>query len=263
MLRQTLQNGTTPTIPLGMHTSFHVIVVLHTKPSIGKQCAARVPLVFSAALEHPRLRPVSPKLRHEHSLTFRTNHNVGYNRQLGFLIRLELGAHQNAWIEQQHVESRVDRRVDTVLYQNSRYVHRLCFSPVFTWLAEVPTAIVCKRMTDAKNEIEPMTSSPRARTFPFVPRYFTERFASETKDKDEEDTARVWLLTPLEFDDLPNGTKVTSFFANAAGVKRTLIKGTDDIDQDTRGGYMAFGLLKSQFAVALQVVPRAPGGPVA
>lgn len=44
------------------------------------------------------------------------------------------------------------------------------------------------------------------------------------------------LLTPEEFEALPDGTRVKSFSGHY------LVKGIDYIDQDTRGGLLAFGL---------------------
>ena len=46
----------------------------------------------------------------------------------------------------------------------------------------------------------------------------------------------IKLLTPRAFEDLPNGSVVVSIH----GEEKT--KGTDRIDQDTRGGCLAWGL---------------------
>lgn len=55
---------------------------------------------------------------------------------------------------------------------------------------------------------------------------------------------RTWgnivLLTPEEFASLPNGTVVTSIS------ERKYIKGQDYIDDDTRGGCLAFGFPTSE-----------------
>jgi hypothetical protein len=53
--------------------------------------------------------------------------------------------------------------------------------------------------------------------------------------RSSEDPA-LWLLTPHELDQLPDGTEVESISG------RKLIKGRDHIDDDTRGPYTAFGL---------------------
>jgi hypothetical protein len=47
--------------------------------------------------------------------------------------------------------------------------------------------------------------------------------------------SKLALLTPKEFEELPEGTKVYDIFGFPA------VKGRDYIDQDTRGGYLAFG----------------------
>ena len=54
---------------------------------------------------------------------------------------------------------------------------------------------------------------------------------------DEEKT--LWLLTPEEFEQLPDGTELTDIFGESA------IKGQDYIDQDTRFGHLAYGLKKN------------------
>jgi hypothetical protein len=51
---------------------------------------------------------------------------------------------------------------------------------------------------------------------------------------DTEDN--LWLLTPKEFDQLPNNIELESI----AGEK--VIKGVDYIDNDTRGNYLAYGI---------------------
>lgn len=51
----------------------------------------------------------------------------------------------------------------------------------------------------------------------------------------------VWVLTPDELDSLPDGTLLHSI----AG--REVIKGEGYIDNDTRGGYLAYGLTEDQF----------------
>ncbi len=52
---------------------------------------------------------------------------------------------------------------------------------------------------------------------------------------DEE--SGLYLFTPEEFTKLPNGFKLTSIS------KKTAVKGTDYIDQDTRFGHLAFGVV--------------------
>lgn len=51
----------------------------------------------------------------------------------------------------------------------------------------------------------------------------------------------VYLLTPDELGALPHGTKVTSIFAEVRVV------GVDTFDNDTRYGWTAWGLRRSQF----------------
>jgi hypothetical protein len=60
---------------------------------------------------------------------------------------------------------------------------------------------------------------------------------------DERDD-KLWLLTPDEFDFIPDGTKLVCING------KTAVKGRDRIDQDTRGGFLAWGLLDSQLADA-------------
>lgn len=47
----------------------------------------------------------------------------------------------------------------------------------------------------------------------------------------------LWLLTVNEFDQIPNGTELTCIDGTTA------VKGQDDIDMDTRFGYIAYGFV--------------------
>lgn len=51
---------------------------------------------------------------------------------------------------------------------------------------------------------------------------------------------KLWLLTPKEFQELPDGVILESIRL----YRHTVIKGKDPIDQDTRFGYLAYGLTK-------------------
>ena len=46
---------------------------------------------------------------------------------------------------------------------------------------------------------------------------------------------RLWLLTPAEYEQLPDGVRVQCIDGTEA------VKGTDYIDQDTRAGCIAYG----------------------
>lgn len=52
---------------------------------------------------------------------------------------------------------------------------------------------------------------------------------------------RLWLLTPEEYEALPEGVVLTSINDN------TVTKGGGYVDMDTRGGYLAYGLFQGQF----------------
>lgn len=54
----------------------------------------------------------------------------------------------------------------------------------------------------------------------------------------------LWLLTPAELKLIPKGT--TLYCINS----ETVVVGTDRIDDDTRFGLLAYGLLESQLAEA-------------
>lgn len=47
----------------------------------------------------------------------------------------------------------------------------------------------------------------------------------------------LWLLTPYEFDQLPDGLEVTSI----SGDKK--VKGKDYVDQDVQFGHIAYGVI--------------------
>lgn len=52
----------------------------------------------------------------------------------------------------------------------------------------------------------------------------------------------LWLLTPAELEMVPDGTVLVCISGER------VVKGVDEIDDDTRGGYIAYGLLGSQLA---------------
>lgn len=54
-----------------------------------------------------------------------------------------------------------------------------------------------------------------------------------------DDTDPLWLLTPAEYDALPDGQIVIAIFGYE------WVKGTDYIDGDIRGGHLAYGLRES------------------
>ena len=47
----------------------------------------------------------------------------------------------------------------------------------------------------------------------------------------------LWLLTPEELQLVPNGTVLTSIS------NKTVIKGSDPVDLDTRAGLLAYGII--------------------
>lgn len=67
---------------------------------------------------------------------------------------------------------------------------------------------------------------------PWVP----ESFARQNSWRDD-----LWLLTEFELEITPPGTVLTSILGDKATV------GVDDIDRDTRFGYVAWGLYSTQF----------------
>lgn len=46
----------------------------------------------------------------------------------------------------------------------------------------------------------------------------------------------LWLFTPGEYEQLPDGTELTSIMGDIR------VKGQDDIDQDVRFGHLAWGV---------------------
>jgi len=51
-----------------------------------------------------------------------------------------------------------------------------------------------------------------------------------------DEQSDLWLFTPAELDQLPNGTAVVSILGSRK------IKGQDELDRDTRFGYTAWGI---------------------
>lgn len=68
---------------------------------------------------------------------------------------------------------------------------------------------------------------------------FEKRKRPSQESKEESKDENLWRITPEQFEDLPEGTELTSI----SGDK--VIKGKDYINQDTREGYLAFGFLES------------------
>jgi hypothetical protein len=57
-------------------------------------------------------------------------------------------------------------------------------------------------------------------------------------DGDDAKGEVLWLITPAEFEKLPDGAKLKCINGDYA------IKGVHDIDDDTRFGLMAYGLVE-------------------
>ena len=55
-----------------------------------------------------------------------------------------------------------------------------------------------------------------------------------------DDGRKITLVTPHEFAQLPDGTALIAIDGER------VVKGTDYIDNDTRGGYLAFGLEQTE-----------------
>jgi hypothetical protein len=66
--------------------------------------------------------------------------------------------------------------------------------------------------------------------------FIPDSYARQNSWKDD-----LWLLTPEEVDSLRAGTTLTSI------MNRIGVTGQDTIDQDTRFGYTAWGVFRSEF----------------
>lgn len=55
-------------------------------------------------------------------------------------------------------------------------------------------------------------------------------------DEEEHPDGLLWLLTPEEFEDIPDGVRLEAIDGSTA------VNGEDDFDLDTRFGYTAWGL---------------------
>jgi len=64
----------------------------------------------------------------------------------------------------------------------------------------------------------------------------------------------IYLVTPQDFKSIPDGTVLTCI----NGLSH--IKGKDEIDQDTRNGYLAFGLTRAQIDPVCLVMNKLDGG---
>jgi hypothetical protein len=61
-----------------------------------------------------------------------------------------------------------------------------------------------------------------------------------------DDERTLWLVTPEEFERLPDGFVLTSIDGETA------IKGKDEIDDDVRFGHIAYGASKDAVLAALE-----------
>ena len=74
---------------------------------------------------------------------------------------------------------------------------------------------------------------------------------SPQHESSEKPKEKVWLITPEQFQQLPDGTELTSI----SGEKK--VKGQDKVDQDTRFGYLAFGFPEHAKPAGIQFNERA------
>jgi hypothetical protein len=72
--------------------------------------------------------------------------------------------------------------------------------------------------------------------------------AGQSAEKPKE---KIWTITPEQFNQLPDGTELTSVFGEK------MVKGRDEINQDTRAGYLAFGFLEADKPAGIDFDPRA------
>lgn len=90
----------------------------------------------------------------------------------------------------------------------------------------------------ARLEAQDQAITALAGTLPQVPLDFDPRHNAWDDRPD-----RLWLLTPAEFERVPDGATLTCING------KTAVKGVDYIDQDTRFGCIAWGFLDSQIVV--------------
>lgn len=64
-------------------------------------------------------------------------------------------------------------------------------------------------------------------------------------DLDEEDP--LWLISPEQLEEIADGTTLHSIMGEE------VVVGQDKIDQETRFGYLAYGLRESQFIEGLTI----------
>lgn len=69
-----------------------------------------------------------------------------------------------------------------------------------------------------------------------IPAAYTNDNAWDTGDMDP-----LWLITPEQLDEIPDGTTLHTI------MDEEVVVGQDKIDRDTRFGYLAYGLRESQF----------------
>jgi len=70
-------------------------------------------------------------------------------------------------------------------------------------------------------------------------------------EQTEKPKEKVWLITPEQFQQLPDGTELTNIF----GGKK--VKGQEEVDQNTKFGYLAFGFPEHAKPAGIQFDERA------
>jgi hypothetical protein len=103
---------------------------------------------------------------------------------------------------------------------------------------------VGRAMARANAAAEPAIRATLAAELPMARLPFDLRSEGGTWD-DMQGAAKLWLLPSNRLKDVPDGTPLVSI------MRKVYIVGLDDIDTDTRGGWLAVGLLDSQIGEPL------------
>lgn len=100
---------------------------------------------------------------------------------------------------------------------------------------------VARANARARIAATPVIMSTLAANLPQVKLPFN-LFEVGTLWKEDEEGPFLWLVPQSHFDQVPDGAAMVSITGDVK------IKGVHDIDQDTRGGFLAFGFFGPQLA---------------
>lgn len=138
-------------------------------------------------------------------------------------LREELNAHKAAYVQRYRLTKQLREHQEEVSHLHNKLEEEKIFS-------SAASKILRKKVVELRGDLD---VSERAQRIPPSARRWI-----------LDDGRRLVLLTPEEWDALPDGTKVVSILGEEK------VKGEHEIDGDTRGGLLAYGVVELSYATA-------------